>query len=451
MSDAPMAVASGHRLCRSVRVIQRGGQTALVSLARRKWAKLATRHFESLRAHMQAPAAAAEADADALASRMRKTILWLEREGYLTREDAPREPEPAPRRFRRSLHVHILNACNLACRTCYASHLGSGKTTRLSLPDFRRLLRVAREAGFQDLTLTGGEPLMHPDLPALLEVAREFDSVQLNTNGILLSPELARKVEGLTDSLNVSLDGASAEVNDALRGAGTFDRVIARLRALKAGGFDMSKLCLRPTVTRENWETLEGMLDLADGLGTRVSFGFFTPEGRGGCNREQLTIANDSLFWLFEAVGEHERRKGRRSPAPAGVDERDRAGAAPVKVGCNIEAVVAVDAEGSIFPCPNLMFPEFRIGELSRLPDLALRDALVGADCRSVVSARTVDNVPVCRDCDFRYFCGGGCMAHAYVCTGDVFGQDPYCGFYKRVWERHGPLAGPTAEAAAES
>jgi radical SAM protein with 4Fe4S-binding SPASM domain len=265
-----------------------------------------------------------------------------------------------------------------------------------------------------------------------------FELVQLNTNGVLLSLDLARQIEPFTRAINVSLDGATPEVNDAIRGAGVFERVMGRLRTLGSGGFPMHKICLRPTVTRQNCESLDEILEVAAGLGAQVSFGFFTPTGRGRCNQDAFRIPTEALFSLFERTGERERQL-RHLPLGA----TDSAGTARVKTGCNIEGVAAVDAQGAVYPCPNLMFPEFRLGLLADTSDPQLRELLVGEGARKALMERTVDNVPGCSSCDFRYFCGGGCMANAYACAGDLFAPDPYCGFYQAVFDCHGPLTRP--------
>jgi MoaA/NifB/PqqE/SkfB family radical SAM enzyme len=80
--------------------------------------------------------------------------------------------------------------------------------------------------------LTGGEPLLRPDILDLLRGLREADPEHrvlrcLNTNGQLVTPELARQLVGLADEVRVSLD-ALRERNDALRGAGSFAAAIAR-------------------------------------------------------------------------------------------------------------------------------------------------------------------------------------------------------------------------------
>ncbi|MDP3427455.1 MAG: radical SAM protein, partial [Humidesulfovibrio sp.] len=123
------------------------------------------------------------------------------------------------------LHLQLTERCNLACPGCYLpERAGRGLDAR---EIEARVFAPLAQAGVRYATLTGGEPLLHPQwLEVCTAAMRHFADVQLVTNGMLLSVERyeALREAGLR-AIKVSLDGPTAAVHDALRGmAGCFNQ-----------------------------------------------------------------------------------------------------------------------------------------------------------------------------------------------------------------------------------
>lgn len=133
------------------------------------------------------------------------------------------------------LHMQVTERCNLACPGCYLADR-KGPFADPGEIDGRVFAPMA-SLGVRFVTITGGEPLLHPELPTICAAAAgRFDEVQVVCNGVLLTPEMFLRLRdaGVT-SVRVSLDGATAEMHDALRGrAGTFDALCANLRGIAA-------------------------------------------------------------------------------------------------------------------------------------------------------------------------------------------------------------------------
>lgn len=111
------------------------------------------------------------------------------------------------------LRVSVAGACNLRCPFCH----NEGGPTRglLALPLAKRVFEAAAHIGFDRVQLTGGEPLIRPDLPRFVLAAREhFDSVGITTNGTYLSRRLDELLEAGLTSLHISLQEAEL-VEDA--------------------------------------------------------------------------------------------------------------------------------------------------------------------------------------------------------------------------------------------
>lgn len=135
--------------------------------------------------------------------------------------------------------------CNLACSHCFVSCSPTNHThEHLSLETVQRYLEEAAALGVKEYYFTGGEPFLNPEMEAILAATLEVGPATVLTNGLLLDPERCRRLAALAAAsaysldLRVSLDGFSAETNDALRGEGVFERAMAGIRNLAAAGLN---------------------------------------------------------------------------------------------------------------------------------------------------------------------------------------------------------------------
>jgi len=132
-----------------------------------------------------------------------------------------------------TLHLQITERCNLACPGCYLPD----RTGPLLSPGIlgTTVFAPLAQAGVRFITITGGEPLLHPEVADICAAAAShFSEVQVVSNGLLLSAETFAQLHhaGVT-AIKVSLDGAKPATHDALRGkAGAFERLCANLRAV---------------------------------------------------------------------------------------------------------------------------------------------------------------------------------------------------------------------------
>ncbi len=126
--------------------------------------------------------------------------------------------------------------CNQKCLHCYAAGQPMGETAELTTEQWKELLTRLRRANIPQVTFTGGEPTLRPDLAELVEAAQWFVT-RLNTNGQLLTPELCRRLYTASlDSVQVTLYSADAATHNALVGADGFSRTVAGIRnAVEAG------------------------------------------------------------------------------------------------------------------------------------------------------------------------------------------------------------------------
>lgn len=161
-----------------------------------------------------------------------------------------------------NIFFHILTKCNLKCRHCYINPGQHGKNT-LPLSVITAWLEAfARGSDLKNLIFLGGEPTLHPDLPAAVKYAHNlgFGSITIDTNGYLFHDILSKVKPDEVDFFSFSLDGASRETNDRIRGAGSFDTCIAGIRKASSMGFATSLIFTASSINIQEVDRLPPLL-----------------------------------------------------------------------------------------------------------------------------------------------------------------------------------------------
>jgi Fe-coproporphyrin III synthase len=170
-----------------------------------------------------------------------------------------------------NVFFHILTQCNLSCRHCYINPAQHGD--HILSPDIilRWLEAFSAPDKHPNLILLGGEPTLHPSLDLAVKAARNlgYGSITIDTNGYLFHDILNKVSPVEIDFFSFSLDGASKETNDSIRGKGCYDICTAGIRAAVNRGFSASLIY---TVSTENIHELSEMPPLLKDLGVSRFF-----------------------------------------------------------------------------------------------------------------------------------------------------------------------------------
>jgi len=160
-------------------------------------------------------------------------------------------------------------ACNLACVHCLSSS-GKRDPGELSTRQCKDIIDELERMQVFYVNIGGGEPTVRPDFWELVDYATEHHvGVKFSTNGVRITPEVAARLAA-SDYVDVqiSLDGATAEVNDAVRGPGSFAMAVRALENLAAAGFRDAKISV--VVTRHNVDQLDEFAALASRYGATL-------------------------------------------------------------------------------------------------------------------------------------------------------------------------------------
>ena len=343
--------------------------------------------------------------------------------------------------------------CNLECVHCRRLDVAREMMqSDLTTAEATRLVDQIAEVGDPILILSGGEPLIRPDI---LEIARHARgrglTVSLATNGTLVTSKLARAVRAAGIArVAVSLDGARAETHDQFRRQlGSFHRALEGIGYLRWAGVTVQ---INTTVARHNEAELEAIHDLAVDLGAVALHAFLlVPVGCGVQIAEDQMLSPDgyeAILHRFYDLAQRGRLQCKATCAPhyyrvlrqrAAAEGRHvvpvRHGMAAMTKGCLAgSAVCFVSHKGEVFPCGYL---PVEAGNVRRAP--------FGSIWRlSPVFASLRD--PACLDgkcgaCEFVHVCSG-CRARAYYATGDYLAEEPFCVYEPRRLSK--PLAPAT-------
>ena len=147
--------------------------------------------------------------------------------------------------------------CNLKCVHCYAAGQGCASEQELDTAQWKEIIDRCRNACIPQLTFTGGEPTLRPDLPELIDHAAWFVT-RLNTNGVLLTPDYCTRLRDASlDSLQITFYSDDAETHNTLVGAQGWAATAAGIENALAAGLNLSVNTPLCTKNRDYKKTLE--------------------------------------------------------------------------------------------------------------------------------------------------------------------------------------------------
>ena len=312
----------------------------------------------------------------------------------------------------------ITEACNLRCTHCLSAGLRGQGRGELDLEQCRTLLdELARMEVFQ-LNFGGGEPFLRDDFLDILRYA-QFRGITccVSTNGTLLDGSLVDELLRMAPVyLQVSLDGARAETNDAIRGRGTFTRILAGIELLSERGYPDFSLNL--VVTRLNVTEVAEFDRLARHYGAKTRLSRFRPSGAACGIWDDYRLTPDQLVGLSAFLGHHPEILTGDSFFALTPNNRRAMGlnmCGAAKMTC------AVAPDGGVYPCAFLSDPVFHAGNVTVEPlSLIFRSSPVLERFREL-------DVEACHSCDRFSVCHGGCPAVASFVTESLGLPDPEC------------------------
>lgn len=306
--------------------------------------------------------------------------------------------------------------CNLCCAHCL-SDAGKPHDHELTTSECLSLIDQWASLKVFQVNIGGGEPFMREDFLDLLRYAHEKGIVTcVSTNGLLVDRILAKRLARFEMLyLQVSLDGATQEVNDSIRGSGTFKKILDAMNNLVMEKVPFS---INTVLTKMNFGHLDALRGMAQEFGAELRVSRFRPSGRGKKSIQDLGPTIEQLESFSEWIERHELVKTGDSFFSLTSEKRRRKGldmCGAAKMTC------CVAPDGKVYPCAFLQEQTFFAGNIRSQSFKSIWD-----ESAVFMRFRRLD-VLACMSCYRFESCRGGCPAMAYHTYNDINMPDPEC------------------------
>ncbi len=341
------------------------------------------------------------------------------------------------------VYVVLTEACNLACPHCIR-----GKQRDVFMPsaDFSRIVnQLNQNADISAVILTGGEPLIHPDFFNILADTFKIFSrrVVITSNGTLNIPSVLDRVASENQrrlSIQISLDGTMS-VNDSIRGAGSYTKILTNVTRLNDLGFTPS---IATTVSVLNYNNI---IDLAWELSRfrilRWSVNLATPMGR--CTRETV-IGIEEWNDLVDRIRKLQLPYSLNIKKLFDMEFLDKLSDADLRraetlfIDRHLRNCSIGGGKLYIYPdlsvCACTCLSALPIG---RLDEKTFADIISSVDFKKVACCRMALDSP-CRRCRYATLCNGGCPGISYTTFGSIGIGDKRCPRFRELADEQGLL-----------
>ncbi|ODS35392.1 MAG: hypothetical protein A7316_05820 [Candidatus Altiarchaeales archaeon WOR_SM1_86-2] len=334
----------------------------------------------------------------------------------------------------RGLALEITKKCNLRCIHCYLS-AGEANDGELTLNEIKELLKSTKDSGGISVALGGGEPLLRDDCIEIIEHAASLDLlVSLGTNGTLIDKKMAEILSELPIKIQVSLDGASKETHDRIRGEGSFDLAVRGVDNLINEGMEKD-IVIACTPMKPNVNEIPLIIDFAlDRQIPVIQFPPLSSSGRAKKKWGELRLSDDEMLWFWEFVSKRSKElRGKMDLLADCFSININNPGTPHR--CSIGTQFRVDPDGYVYPCQCFHFgSEYCLGSIR---ENSLEDIVYGQRIKEIKEEcfQRPLNIDECKDCKWRNFCGGGCMGNTFESSGTILNPES-CGVRKRWVEK---------------
>lgn len=345
----------------------------------------------------------------------------------------------------------IVSECNLRCLHCFFHGKETEYKAEQDLPTEKVMQIIDEFANMNviSVTLTGGEGLLRKDIFEILKKLKTKNiAVSLSTNAILITKEIAQKLGSIlnpvVDNIQVSIDGATAETHDKVRGIGAFEKTIQGINNLVEVGIYPS---INSTATVFNISEMPEIYKLAQKIkAKKLTITRITPFEDTQNNlvpdfnsifkyiaevirlerQYQNPVFNCKVVSLAELV-HHECAQNYLSNF---LNNSNKQSIEDLDCICHRDDKVYINADGNVYLC-NLLAKD-EINAFANVKNSSFTEAWEKRFQNVFFNDRKACNM-VCKNCKYVSLCKGGCPAAAYIESGNIYAPDPNCIYVKKI------------------
>ncbi|HHT9124331.1 MAG TPA: methyltransferase domain-containing protein [Candidatus Brocadiia bacterium] len=339
------------------------------------------------------------------------------------------------------LWIHTNNNCNLTCSHCLVNS-STGGDKGLPTKNIKSVIDNACMLGVNRFYITGGEPFVRDDMFELLHYITEKKQIEVAvlTNGTLLGNGGRNgflKLNSERIKIQISLDGSKPEINDAVRGKGSFEQILKGIKYTIKAGFSPT---VTTTVTSQNADDVPAITRLIAALGIKNHHLLWLHNrGRAATNpprppfsRGGVTPPLHTLIDTLRAVKEAAKESGILIDNYESLKMRlnsQRGTRYDLSNACYDS--LCIYSNGEAYPSASLAgYKGLYCGNILKEP---LEDIWQKSPVSKLFHNATLQRKGDCVSCRLRFLCGGGDIEHSYLYTKELHGADPYCALYKEM------------------
>lgn len=320
-------------------------------------------------------------------------------------------PSPIPNDVTQQINCYLTNACNLNCDHCF---MRSGKplANELTKEEWLRILTDFRHQGGQNVTFTGGEPLMNRDFETILIHSHQQGlTTTVLSNGILWTEESINKLSPYISEIQISIDGFDEQSNAKVRGAGHFDKIVANVIRFANAGIRTS---VATTFTFKNLQqdAASKYHQMVEVIKKQCKYPVFFKLSKKILQGRNTNYTEEENRSFYNRVMEIERAVNPNAQYSNFIEGHE-----PNSITRNCGyGGISIGADGEVYYC-------------NRLSEVESYGNIKGKSIRPFIeqgkllhNITSVDNLHPCQACHLRYICCGGCRIEDCNFNGKLIG-----------------------------
>jgi len=335
----------------------------------------------------------------------------------------------------KSLFIHVTKQCNLHCSHCYVA--STDTPVILPLTTIISLIDTLVEQGGESLTISGGEPLLHPEIKKILSYASKKLTIRLLTNGTLIDKKMAAFLAEHNVYVQISLDGSTALIHDAIRGAGSYEHAVEAIQHLQEQGAG-ERLNLCTTLMEQNAADWHQMITLAEKNNIRLlRFLHLRKVGRAGSYQGATPLSGAAYEEFITHINQLQLNGNQQVELTCGMSGLLLKMPETFKmddIWCPVGRMMVIDTNGDVYPCVLMMQDRYFLGNIhsQSLVDIS-QSRQITEICQLLSSRRFT--IKKCLACSFRNLCQAGCMGQALDHFNNLNETDIFCRYRKCAYE----------------
>ena len=322
------------------------------------------------------------------------------------------------------LYVEITDKCNFNCIYCYNDSTAK-KLNSLSIEAYKDFIEIVKEYGLERITLSGGEPTLHPKLAEILNINHVFGLEQrLITNGTRITENLLNEMVSKDLTFQLTIDGHDEASNDLMRGKNAYAITTNAIKMFIANGFS-DRITVRCNLHFGNYEHMYTIVTQLKEMGIRkVGFALISNLGRA-TDIEIIDVVKHAR--IIKAIEDNVATISRDIGIIPDFS-------AEPTMACPYESpgnslTLRIDSQGNIYPCQIINDSRFSLGNIHLTSAISLKNNI--SDFSAYVLSRQ-SKISKCRRCVYKAVCHGGCIASSLEYSGNPLGVDGQCSIRKK-------------------